>query len=265
MEAAGSTPRFDPTVGFNVAGKTVVVTGSTRGIGHAIAEGFVHAGADVWIHGRRDADCRSVAESLSCEWVSADLNDLRQVSRLVDELTRRTSRIDVLVNNAGVEIITPIEKMTASVLQRTLQVNTVAPVLITHGLLGRLSASGGASIINVTSIHQAVPYPNNAAYSMSKAALEMFTKTAAIELAGLGIRINNIAPGAIETEINREVLDEIGREKFAEWIPAGRVGSTAEVVGACIFLASAAASYITGTTLFADGGYAQNLVRYRPE
>ena len=110
-----------------------------------------------------------------------------------------------------------------------------------------------------------MPYPHNAAYSMTKAELAMFTKTAAVELAPDGIRVNNLAPGAVETDINREVLDEIGREKFAEWIPAGRVGQTREMVGPALFLASPASSYVTGATLYADGGYLQNLVRYRPD
>ncbi len=128
-----------------------------------------------------------------------------------------------------------------------------------------LKRSPAGSIINITSIHQTVPYPNNAAYSMSKAALAMFTKVAALELAPRHIRVNNFAPGAVETDINRDVLDAIGRDKFQEWIPLGRVAITREMIGPALFLASNASSYVTGTTLYADGGYRQNLVRYRPE
>jgi NAD(P)-dependent dehydrogenase (short-subunit alcohol dehydrogenase family) len=106
-----------------------------------------------------------------------------------------------------------------------------------------------------------MPYPHNAAYCMSKAALAMFTKAAALELAPLGIRINNLAPGAVETDLNRAILDRVGRDKFAAWIPMGRVAQAADMVGPAILLASDAARYVTGTTLFADGGYLQHLIR----
>jgi NAD(P)-dependent dehydrogenase (short-subunit alcohol dehydrogenase family) len=99
---------------------------------------------------------------------------------------------------------------------------------------------------------------------MSKAALAMFSKTVALEVAPSGIRVNSLAPGAVETELNRDVLDRIGRDKFADWIPLGRVARTEEMVGPALFLASQASSYMTGATLFVDGGYMQNLVRYRP-
>jgi NAD(P)-dependent dehydrogenase (short-subunit alcohol dehydrogenase family) len=95
-------------------------------------------------------------------------------------------------------------------------------------------------------------------------ALAMFTKAIAVELAPFGVRVNNLAPGAVETEINRDVIQEIGENKFREWIPAGRVAQSDEMIGPVVFLASDAASYVTGATLYADGGYLQNLVRYRP-
>ena len=106
-----------------------------------------------------------------------------------------------------------------------------AVVELTHLLLPFLKRSGASPIINVTSIHQAIPYPHNAAYSMAKAALAMFTKTAAVELAPSSIRVNNLAPGAVETDINREVIERIGRDKFGEWIPAGGVAQTFDMVG----------------------------------
>jgi gluconate 5-dehydrogenase len=137
-------------------------------------------------------------------------------------------------------------------------------VELTQRLLPLLKAAPGASIINVTSIHDTVPYPGNFAYAMSKAALAMFTRSAALDLAPYGIRVNNLAPGAVATDLNREVIEAIGDEKFREWIPLGRVAQSDEMVGPAIFLASDAASYLTGATLYADGGYMQNLLRYRP-
>ncbi len=169
----------------------------------------------------------------------------------------------MLVNNAGVEIIMPIEHMDMDRFDQIWRVNVRAPVQLTHLLLPALKRARG-SIINITSIHDTMPYPNNSAYSASKAALAMFTKTIAVELAPQGVRVSNFAPGAVETEINRDVIREIGEEKFAGWIPLGRVAQTDEMIGPALFLASAASSYVTGATLVADGGYLQNLVRYRP-
>jgi NAD(P)-dependent dehydrogenase (short-subunit alcohol dehydrogenase family) len=171
----------------------------------------------------------------------------------------------VLVNNAGMESIMSIEHMDMATFDRIWSVNVRAAVELTHLLLPLLKRSGAASIINVTSIHDTMPYPHNAAYSMSKAALAMFTKTIAVELAPHGIRANNFAPGAVETDINRDVLQDIGHENFRQWIPAGRVAQTSEMIGPALFLASDASSYVTGATLYADGGYLQNLVRYRPQ
>ncbi len=156
-----------------------------------------------------------------------------------------------------------LEKMDMANFDLLWHVNVRAPVQLTHLLLPLLRKAAAASIINVTSIHDSVAYPVNAAYTMSKAALAMFTKTIAVELAPEGIRVNNLAPGAVETEINRDVLDAIGREQFRQWIPLGRTAVPDEIVGPALFLASANASYITGSTLYADGGYLHNLLRYR--
>ena len=136
--------------------------------------------------------------------------------------------------------------------------------MLTHLLLPLLKKSSGASVINITSVHETIPYPHNASYSMSKAALCMFTRVMALELAPHKIRVNNLAPGAVETDLNRDVLDRIGRDKFAEWIPLGRVATADEMIPPAVFLASDASKYITGTTLYAEGGYIHNLVRYRP-
>jgi gluconate 5-dehydrogenase len=168
------------------------------------------------------------------------------------------------VNNAGIEPVMPLEKLELAKFDACFAVNVRAPMQLTTALLPLLKAANGASVINVTSIHDTTPYPHNAVYSMSKAALAMFTKVAAIELAPFKIRVNNLAPGAIETDINREVIEQMGRQNFAQWIPAGRVGTVDEVVGPALFLASDAASYVTGATLYADGGYRHNLLRYRP-
>jgi gluconate 5-dehydrogenase len=245
-------------------GKVALITGSTGGIGKALAQGFAGAGARVWLHGRNEAAGESLAQQLGARFVAADLAHSEQVERLAETILANEEHLDVLVNNAGVEIIMPIERMEMDKLDIIWRVNVRAPFQLTHWLLPLLKRSRG-SIINITSIHDTMPYPNNSAYSASKAALAMFTKTIAVELAPHGVRVNNFAPGAVETEINREVIRDIGEDKFREWIPLGRVAQTDEMIGPALFLASDASSYVTGTTLYADGGYLQNLVRYRPE
>ena len=237
--------------------KIAVVTGSSRGIGRAIAEAFERAGARVWFHGTGESSGHE-------HFVRADFTRPAEVQRMAETIAAAEQRLDILVNNAGFEPVMPLEKIDLSNYDDCFAVNVRAPLHLTTALLPLLKAAKGASVINVTSIHDTVPYPHNAVYSMSKAALAMFSKAAAIELAPFGIRVNNLAPGAIETDINREVIDKIGRDKFAKWIPAGRVGTVDEIVGPALFLVSDAASYVTGETLYCDGGYRHHLVRYRP-
>ena len=246
---------------FSLAGKIALVTGSAKGIERAIAGGFAGAGAKVYVHGPSEAEGPEVAREIGGHFIRADFEHPEQIERLVEAISVAESQLDILVNNAGIDILAPLERLEMPLLGRTIQVNLYASIQLTLRLLPLLLRSGGAAIINVTSIHEAMPYPNNAAYCMSKAALAMFTKAAALELSPLGIRINNLAPGAVETDINRAILDRIGREKFAEWIPMGHVAQAADMVGPAIFLASDASRYVTGTTLFADGGYLQHLLR----
>jgi gluconate 5-dehydrogenase len=254
-----------PSELFSLQDKIALITGSTRGIGEELARGFAAAGAKVWVHGRDETSGHALATELGGRFVKADLARSEEVRALADALIAAESRLDVLVNNAGLEIIMSLDQMDMFAFDLIWQVNVRAAVELTRLLLPLLERSSAGSIINITSIHQTVPYPNNAAYSMSKAALAMFTKVAALELAPRNIRVNNFAPGAVETDINRDVLDAIGRDKFKEWIPLGRVAMTREMIGPALFLASNASSYVTGATLYADGGYRQNLVRYRPE
>ena len=247
--------------------KVAVVTGSSRGIGRAIAEAFAAAGARVWLHGTSD-EGRQVADAVGQPYLRADFTKPDEVQTMAETILAQEKRLDILVNNAGIEPIMPLDAIDFSKYEACFNVNVRAAVHLTTALLPLLKVagtSGGASVINITSIHDSVPYPHNTVYSMTKAALNMFTKAAAIEFAPHRIRVNSLAPGAIETDINREVIDKIGREKFAKWIPAGRVGTVAEVVGPALFLVSDAASYVTGETLYADGAYRHHLVRYRPD
>ena len=152
------------------------------------------------------------------------------------KITSETDHLDAIINNAGMESVRAVGKIDREVLEASLQVNLVAPILLIESLLAMLKKSENAAIINVTSIHDQVPYPHNAVYSATKAALAMYTKTAAVELAPLGIRVNNLAPGAIETEINSEVIDAVGREKFENWIPMGKIGKAKDLAATVVLL-----------------------------
>jgi NAD(P)-dependent dehydrogenase (short-subunit alcohol dehydrogenase family) len=249
---------------FSLQGKTALITGSGRGIGKAVAEGFAAAGAKVWVTARNEKNGREVAGKINGNFFRADLRSSEDINALAAEIAAKEEKLDILVNNAALEVIMPFEKMDFSIAEEIWRTNVRAVEELTYLLLPLLKHASAASIINITSIHDMVPYPNNLDYNMSKAALNMLTKTLAIELGPLGIRVNNLAPGPVETDLNRAVIEEIGRENFGEWVPSGRVADVEEMIGPAIFLASEASSYVNGATLYADGGYMINLVRYRP-
>ncbi len=249
---------------ISVEGARCLITGSTRGIGRELAGVLVDLGMDIWVHGRNESDAKRVADSLGCRWVSGDLGVPSEVDAIAEKITSETDHLDAIINNAGMESVRAVGKIDREVLEASLQVNLVAPILLIESLLAMLKKSENAAIINVTSIHDQVPYPHNAVYSATKAALAMYTKTAAVELAPLGIRVNNLAPGAIETEINSEVIDAVGREKFENWIPMGKIGKAKDLAATVVLLLSSGSGYSTGSTIYVDGGYMHNLLRYRP-
>jgi NAD(P)-dependent dehydrogenase (short-subunit alcohol dehydrogenase family) len=245
---------------FKLEGKHVLITGSTRGIGEALARGFRNAGCEVWIHGREEVDCKVVAERLHARWVHGDLEKADEIEMVAEKILQ-SGRLDILVNNAAVEEFNPIENFNADLFDKIFMINLKAPMMLIHKLLPLLVKSRSGNILNITSIHQDVPYPKNALYSMSKAALGMLGKCLALELAPLNIRVNNLAPGAVRTDINKEVIDSM-EDQFREWIPMGRVATVDEMIGSALYLCSEASSYATGATFYVDGGYKEHIVRY---
>ncbi len=251
---------------FSVSGKYVLITGSTRGIGLAVAKGFIANGSKVIIHGRNEKVVKEKAESLRAfSYVYGSFAEESGTQNVINQLLEKNIPIDVLINNAGAEIHSSIENTSSDILERIYRINTQSHYLLTSKLIPILKRSEYPSIINVTSIHDVVPVRNNSPYCMAKAALGMFTKISALEFGKFGIRVNNKAPGAIQTEMNKDLLDDLKNNKglnFNDWIPLCRVGDASEMVGPCIFLASRASSYMTGATLYVDGGYKENLLRY---
>ncbi|MGI0044109.1 MAG: SDR family oxidoreductase, partial [Nitrososphaeraceae archaeon] len=190
--------------------------------------------------------------------IEADISKEEDCIRLIEETIKNYNRIDVLVNNAGVQQDVPLEETTVDLWQKILAVDLTGPFICSREAVKHMEKQQdptGGCIINITSVHQLIPKPHYIPYATSKAGVEMMTKTLASELAKSNIRANAVAPGAIETPMNI-LLDEneVARHKTLMQIPMGRIGRAEEVADAVEFLASDKASYITGTTLYVDGG-----------
>ena len=236
-------------------GRMALVTGGVRGIGRAIAEALSTAGASVTVLDLAP----DPPDDLNCRYISADLSSddapASVAARLGDE------PLDILVNNAGYEVEEESLNISLSEWDRTLRVNLLAPIRLVGALHGKLRRANGV-VVNVTSIHESVPYPKHLSYSVSKAGLAMATKVLSIELAWQGVRVNAVAPGVIRTSMNAHTIAEVGEDLFQRAVPAGTIGTPQDVAGAVVFLAGDAARYINGETLYIDGGYSKNVVRY---
>jgi glucose 1-dehydrogenase len=247
---------------MKLAGKVALVTGASQGIGRAIAERFAREGADVVVNYRSGpAMAAEVVEfaraaGVRAEAIQADVSSVEAVTRLVDEAVARLGRVDVLVNNAGVETHAPFWEVSESDYDKVLDVNLKGTFFATQAVVRHLRATGRAGrVVNISSVHEELPFPNFAAYCASKGALKMLTRNLAVELGPLGITINNVAPGAIVTPINRALLnDAVKLRSLTEQIPLARLGSTDDVAGVAAFLASDEAAYVTGSTYVVDGG-----------
>jgi len=243
-----------------LAGKTAVVTGSTKGIGLGIARAFVREGARVVVNSRSAADCAAVAKELGAATVPivADLSRSDEIERLAREsLAAFDGRVDVLVNNAGQPRVAPSLELPEADYRYTLDLNLTAYFLLSQALARGMLERGRGSIINVGSMNGTQPFPQRLAYCVSKAGVNMLTKVMAIEWAAAGVRVNCIAPGYVETEFittlsARGILD---RDKLARRTPMGRLGTPAEIAAVAVFLATEEASFMTGEVVTADGGW----------
>ena len=239
--------------------KIALVTGGAQGIGRAIAERFQQAGACVCIlDSDKEAGEAAAAELGSGGFLPADLGETANIARAVKAFAARHARLDVLVNNAGIELDQPFEHVCAADWDRLQAVNVRAPFLLTQGLLPLFPSSGG-SIINVSSIHSTHAFPNSAAYACSKAALVALTRNLALELAARRIRVNALCPGYIDTRLWERYLESaedaaLVAEQVTALHPVGRRGTPADVAEAALFLASGSSAFVNGTQLVVDGG-----------
>lgn len=242
------------------AGKVVVITGAAQGIGRATAERFLSEGARVVIADiaaeRLEATAREIGSPDAVLPVVADVSRKDQVDALVAQAAAAFGRVDVMVNNAGIAPVMEFLDVTEEVYDRVLGVNLRGAFLGTQAAARQMIAQGeGGVIINMSSINSGLANPNVATYAISKGGMNQITSTAAVAFAPHGIRVCGVGPGTIATEIIKGAFTErAGMDAILARTPLGRLGKPAEIAGVVAFLASDDASYITGETIYPDGG-----------
>ena len=245
---------------FSLAGHTALVTGAVRGLGFEIARGFAHAGAQLIVHGRREADVTAALAQLQAEGIAAhgawfDLDDHAIVTRELQRLVAAHGPIHVLCNNAGVRDRRGLAELGLADIERVLATNLLATVHLCREFLALLPETAGASIVNITSLQGHVMRDADFAYPISKQAVEAMTRAIAVEFGPRGVRCNAIAPGSFATDFNAQLLAKPENQVRAQRNPMRRWGQPQEIVGPALFLASAASSYVNGVTLRVDGGF----------
>ena len=252
-----------------LAGRVALVTGGSRGIGRAVAELFAREGATVLVNHFHDgAAAEDAVASLHAASADeghperthgafdADVADPAAVARMFEAVAARCGKLHILVNNAGLQVETPGDGFDDAAFMRVLGVDLVGPALCSRAALRMFSAQGGGgTIVNTTSVHEVIPKPGYAAYSVAKGGLGNLTRTLALEFASRGIRVNAVGPGAVATDMNAAWTgDAAARAVVEAHIPMGRAAVPEEISPVFAFLASDDARYITGQTIYACGG-----------
>ena len=261
------------TVEINLNGKRALVTGGNTGIGAAIVTRLAAAGARVVINYIVHPEAaNAMVESLNQQYgegkafaIKADISQEDEVSRLFKQAGELLGGLDILVNNAGTESMYDAMEMPMSEWDRVHGVNLRGAFMCarTFAIMAKAQGTGGV-VINNSSMHDIVPRCGAAHYNSSKAGLTMLTKELALEWGEIGIRVVGVSPGAIDSHREGYHTDESWKNYFTDWVPLKRVGEVDEVANTVVFLASDLASYISGYTIYIDGGYGINLVRYDP-
>jgi glucose 1-dehydrogenase len=253
---------------MSLQGKVAIVTGGNSGIGKAIALGLAKAGASIAIDYVAHPEATEALEREiaalggTAIGLEADVSNVRELQTLVDATVTKFGRLDIMVNNAGVETRTSVLDTTEDQYDKVLAINLKSAFFGTQIAAKQMvSQGGGGRIINITSVHEDWPMPGNTAYCLAKGGMRMLTRTAGVELAPHGICVVGVGPGAVATPINLSTMqDPALLAKLNASIPLGRMAQPEEIANVVVFLAGDGASYLTATTVFADGGIMQSSV-----
>lgn len=243
---------------MRLQGKTALITGSTSGIGQAIAEAFAREGARVVVSGRNEQRGQAVVDAIQsaggqATFIATDQASVEGVRRLAQEATAALGPIDILVNNAGIFPFAPTVQTDEATFDVAMTTNVKGPFYLTAALAPQMAARGSGKIINITTMAAHVGLPEAPLYGATKAALTLLTKAWATEFAAQGVNVNAISPGPTRTP-GAETMGEEGLDLLASTLPAKRVGLPSEIAAAAVYLASDEANFVHGATLAVDGG-----------
>jgi NAD(P)-dependent dehydrogenase (short-subunit alcohol dehydrogenase family) len=236
-----------------LAGKRAVITGAAQGIGKAIAEAFVTEGAELLLADIDAARLAATAAELGQEGLVIDVSRKAEIDRLFARLAERWGALDILVNNAGVTHAAELDALTEEDFDRVFAINLKSALWATQSAARLMSE--GAAVVNMSSVNAVLAIPNQIPYTISKSAMKQLTNVTALALAPRGIRVNAIGPGSIMTDMLKGIMsDHAAEDRILSRTPLGRCGSPEEVAAVAVFLASGESSYVTGQTIYPDGG-----------
>jgi gluconate 5-dehydrogenase len=245
---------------FNLTGKIALITGSSQGLGFILAQGLGQAGAAIVLNGREVTKLEAAVEQLKANGLKVagypfDVRDETAIINQIQKIEQEVGEIDILVNNAGIQIRAPLENFNADDFRKILDINLTGAFLVTKAVAQGMIGRRAGKIINICSVQSELARPTIAPYTAAKGGLKMLTKAMATDWGKYNIQVNGLAPGYFKSEMTRTLYEN---ENFNSWLcsrtPANRWGNPEELIGAAIFLASPASSYVNGQILFVDGG-----------
>lgn len=250
---------------FDLTGTRALITGSSQGIGRALAGGLAVAGCEIVMNGRDAGKLAAAAEELRATGATVhelafDVTDADGVAAAIDGFEAEVGAIDILVNNAGMQHRTELHNFPVDAFEKLMKTNVTSVFLVGQAVARHMIKRGAGKIVNIASVQTALARPGIAPYTATKGAVANLTKGMATDWAQFGLQCNAIAPGYFDTPLNAALVDD---PEFSAWLekrtPAGRWGNVDELIGACVFLSSAGASFVNGHTLFVDGGISVSL------